>query len=86
VIKSSEYLSDLLDQASFHFFVTARINETGKILAAQKATVLEIPTLTIKVAQGCGGGEQAPRRMWALLYKADTLSSGMGGYMCVCAW
>ncbi|KAM6209338.1 coagulation factor XIII A chain isoform 2-T2 [Sarcoramphus papa] len=48
VIKSSEYLSDLLDQASFHFFVTARINETGKILATQKATVLEIPTLRIK--------------------------------------
>ncbi|KFW68799.1 Coagulation factor XIII A chain [Pygoscelis adeliae] len=48
VIKSSEYLSDLLDQASFHFFVTARINETGKTLATQKATVLEIPTLKIK--------------------------------------
>ncbi|KAK2534137.1 F13a1 [Columba guinea] len=48
MIKSSEYLSDLLDQASFHFFVTARINETGKILAMQKATVLEIPTLRIK--------------------------------------
>ncbi|KFW92637.1 Coagulation factor XIII A chain [Phalacrocorax carbo] len=48
VIKSSEYLSDLLDQASFHFFVTARIDETGKILAMQKATVLEIPTLRIK--------------------------------------
>ncbi|KAM6135445.1 coagulation factor XIII A chain isoform 1-T2 [Pterocles gutturalis] len=48
VVKSSEYLSDLLDQASFHFFVTARINETGKILAKQKATVLEIPALQIK--------------------------------------
>uniref|UniRef100_A0A8B9IKN8 Coagulation factor XIII A chain n=1 Tax=Anser cygnoides TaxID=8845 RepID=A0A8B9IKN8_ANSCY len=48
IITSSEYLSDLLDQASFHFFVTARINETGKILAAQKATVLEIPSLRIK--------------------------------------
>ncbi|KAM6412803.1 coagulation factor XIII A chain isoform 2-T3 [Pluvialis apricaria] len=48
VIKSSEYMSDLLDQASFHFFVTARINETGKILATQKATVLEIPSLRIK--------------------------------------
>lgn len=43
-------MSDLLEQASFHFFVTARINETGKILAVQKATVLEIPTLRIKVA------------------------------------
>ncbi|XP_025895543.1 coagulation factor XIII A chain [Nothoprocta perdicaria] len=48
VIKSSEYLGELLDQASFHFFVTARINETGKILAVQKATVLEIPMLHIK--------------------------------------
>lgn len=54
-IKSSEYLSDLLDQASFHFFVTARINETGKILAMQKATALIIPALRIKVAQGWGG-------------------------------
>uniref|UniRef100_A0A674HT28 protein-glutamine gamma-glutamyltransferase n=1 Tax=Taeniopygia guttata TaxID=59729 RepID=A0A674HT28_TAEGU len=48
VIKSSEYMSDLLEQASFHFFVTARINETGKILAVQKAIMLEIPTLRIK--------------------------------------
>lgn len=47
-------MSDLLDQASFHFFVTAQINETGKILAMQKATVLEVPALQIKVAQGCG--------------------------------
>ncbi|XP_010706698.1 coagulation factor XIII A chain isoform X2 [Meleagris gallopavo] len=48
MITSAEYLSDLLDQASFHFFVTARINETGKVLAMQKAMVLEIPTLKIK--------------------------------------
>ncbi|NXP24158.1 F13A factor, partial [Scytalopus superciliaris] len=48
VIKSSEYMSELLEQASFHFFVTARINETGKILAMQKATILEIPALRIK--------------------------------------
>ncbi|NXV76204.1 F13A factor, partial [Atlantisia rogersi] len=48
LIKSSEYMSELLDQASFHFFVTARINETGKILAMQKAAILEIPTLQIK--------------------------------------
>lgn len=47
-IKSSEYMRDLLEQASFHFFVTARINETGKILAVQKAVMLEIPTLRIK--------------------------------------
>lgn len=53
MITSAEYLSDLLDQASFHFFVTARINETGKVLAMQKAMVLEIPTLKIKVCQDC---------------------------------
>ncbi|KFO06680.1 Coagulation factor XIII A chain, partial [Balearica regulorum gibbericeps] len=58
VIKSSEYLSDLLDQASFHFFVTARINETGKILATQKATVLEIPTLRIKTQGETVAGKQ----------------------------
>ena len=55
MITSAEYLNDLLDQASFHFFVTARINETGKVLAMQKAVVLEIPTLKIKVSQGCEG-------------------------------
>uniref|UniRef100_A0A8C2TZI4 Coagulation factor XIII A chain n=3 Tax=Coturnix japonica TaxID=93934 RepID=A0A8C2TZI4_COTJA len=48
MITSAEYLNDLLDQASFHFFVTARINETGKVLAMQKAMVLEIPILQIK--------------------------------------
>lgn len=83
MIKSSEYLSDLLDQASFHFFVTARINETGKTLATQKATVLEIPTLKIKVAQGWGGGERPPCCTWAILYKAVTLTAGM--CVCVCA-
>lgn len=55
MITSAEYLSDLLDQASFHFFVTARINETGKVLAMQKAMVLEIPTLKIKVSQDYEG-------------------------------
>ncbi|NXF88816.1 F13A factor, partial [Eubucco bourcierii] len=57
-IKSSEYLSDLLDQASFHFFVTARINETGKILALQKATALMIPNLRIKTQGEMVAGKQ----------------------------
>ncbi|XP_071592599.1 coagulation factor XIII A chain isoform X2 [Heliangelus exortis] len=47
-VQSSEYVNDFLDQACFHFFVTAQINETGKILATQKATVLDIPALRIK--------------------------------------
>ncbi|NXH18714.1 F13A factor, partial [Bucco capensis] len=58
LIQSSEYLSELLDQASFHFFLTARINETGKILARQKATVLEIPALRIKSQGEMVAGKQ----------------------------
>ncbi|EMP26970.1 Coagulation factor XIII A chain [Chelonia mydas] len=49
LIKSSEYMSQLLEQASLHFFVTARLNETKKILAKQKTSVLQIPKLHIKV-------------------------------------
>lgn len=64
VIKSSEYMHDLLEQASFHFFVTARINETGKILAVQKAVMLEIPALRIKVAHGGAGRDVFSTRVW----------------------
>lgn len=56
-------MSELLEQASFHFFVTARINETAKILALQKAVVLEVPTLRIKVARGCGGSDMLCTRV-----------------------
>ncbi|XP_061447292.1 coagulation factor XIII A chain [Rhineura floridana] len=49
LIKSSEYMSQLLEQAALHFFVTARINETEKIVARQKSTVLKIPQLLLKV-------------------------------------
>ncbi|XP_039381896.1 coagulation factor XIII A chain [Mauremys reevesii] len=49
LIKSGEYMSQLLEQASLHFFVTARLNETKKILAKQKTSVLQIPKLHIKV-------------------------------------
>nr|XP_028593639.1 coagulation factor XIII A chain [Podarcis muralis]XP_028593640.1 coagulation factor XIII A chain [Podarcis muralis] len=49
LIKSSEYMSQLLEQASLHFFVTARVKETEKILARQKSTVLKIPQLLLKV-------------------------------------
>lgn len=50
LIKSSEYMSQLLEQAALHFFVTARVNETGRILAKQKAAALKIPQLNIKVS------------------------------------
>ncbi|XP_066481869.1 coagulation factor XIII A chain [Tiliqua scincoides] len=49
LIKSSEYMSQLLEQAALHFFVTARVKETGKILAKQKAASLKIPQLLLKV-------------------------------------
>lgn len=48
-IKASEYMSHLVEQASLHFFVTARINETRKIMAKQKIVVLQVPELRIKV-------------------------------------
>ncbi|XP_053570678.1 coagulation factor XIII A chain [Bombina bombina] len=48
-IKAHEYLSHLVEQASLHFFVTARINETKKILAQQKIVALQVPDLRIKV-------------------------------------
>ncbi|KAM4689607.1 coagulation factor XIII A chain [Discoglossus pictus] len=47
-IKAGEYMSHLVEQASLHFFVTARINETKKILAKQKIVVLKVPELRIK--------------------------------------
>ncbi|KAL8182495.1 UNVERIFIED_CONTAM: hypothetical protein K2H54_057211 [Gekko kuhli] len=49
LIKASEYMSRLLEQASLHFFVTARVNETQKILAKQKSAALKIPQVLLKV-------------------------------------
>uniref|UniRef100_A0A670ZGA7 Coagulation factor XIII A chain n=1 Tax=Pseudonaja textilis TaxID=8673 RepID=A0A670ZGA7_PSETE len=49
LIESSEYMSQLLEQASLHFFVTARVNELQKILARQKTVSLKIPQLHLKV-------------------------------------
>ncbi|XP_049998301.1 coagulation factor XIII A chain isoform X3 [Alexandromys fortis] len=49
LIRASEYMSHLLEQGLLHFFVTARINETGNVLAKQKSTVLTIPKVIIKV-------------------------------------
>lgn len=51
LIRASEYMSHLLEQGLLHFFVTARINETGNILAKQKSTVLTIPKVVIKVSE-----------------------------------
>ncbi|CAH2284253.1 coagulation factor XIII A chain [Pelobates cultripes] len=47
-IRANEYLSKIVEQASLHFFVTARINETKKILAKQKIVALQVPELRIK--------------------------------------
>ncbi|XP_069469564.1 coagulation factor XIII A chain [Ambystoma mexicanum] len=49
IIKAKEYMSQLVEQASLHFFVTARVNETKKILAMQKSLALQIPELRIQV-------------------------------------
>ncbi|XP_020829471.1 coagulation factor XIII A chain isoform X1 [Phascolarctos cinereus] len=48
-IKAGEYMGQLLEQASLHFFVSARVNETSKVLAMQKSTVLHIPTVNLQV-------------------------------------
>lgn len=50
LVRAGEYMGQLLEQASLHFFVTARVNETGDILAKQKSTVLTIPKIIIKVS------------------------------------
>lgn len=49
IIKAKEYMSQLVEQASLHFFLTARVNETKKILAMQKSLALLIPELRIQV-------------------------------------
>lgn len=49
LIRAGEYMGQLLEQASLHFFVTARVNETKVVLAKQKSTVLTIPKVIIKV-------------------------------------
>ncbi|KAM3840335.1 coagulation factor XIII A chain isoform 2-T2 [Vipera latastei] len=48
-IESSDYMSELVEQASLHFFITARVNELQKILAQQKTVSLKIPQLFLKV-------------------------------------
>lgn len=63
LVRAGEYMGRLLEQATLHFFVTARVNDTGDILAKQKSTVLLIPKVIIKVSvsisdEGAGrGGE-----------------------------
>ncbi|XP_040288441.1 coagulation factor XIII A chain [Bufo bufo] len=47
-IKAGEYMTNIVEQASLHFFVTARINETKKIMAKQNIVVLQVPELRIK--------------------------------------
>ncbi|KAM7099810.1 coagulation factor XIII A chain isoform 1-T2 [Molossus nigricans] len=49
LVRAGEYMGQLLEQASLHFFVTARVEETRDILAKQKSTVLTIPKVIIKV-------------------------------------
>ncbi|XP_051711102.1 coagulation factor XIII A chain [Oryctolagus cuniculus] len=48
-IRAGEYMGQLLEQASLHFFVTARVNETKDVLAKQKSVVLTVPKVVIKV-------------------------------------
>lgn len=50
LVRAGEYMGQLLEQASLHFFVTARVNETKNVLAKQKSTVLMIPTVIIQVS------------------------------------
>ncbi|XP_006909353.1 coagulation factor XIII A chain [Pteropus alecto] len=49
LVRAGEYMGQLLEQASLQFFVTARVDKTGDILAKQKSTVLTIPKVNIKV-------------------------------------
>ncbi|KAM6185861.1 coagulation factor XIII A chain [Rhynchocyon petersi] len=49
LVRVGEYMGQLVEQASLHFFVTARVRETGDILAKQKAIVLKVPKVDIRV-------------------------------------
>ncbi|XP_007933535.1 coagulation factor XIII A chain [Orycteropus afer afer] len=49
LVRAGEYMGQLLEQASLHFFITARVNETNNVLAKQKSMVLTIPKVIIKV-------------------------------------
>ncbi|XP_048204522.1 coagulation factor XIII A chain isoform X2 [Perognathus longimembris pacificus] len=49
LVRAGEYMSQLLEQAFLHFFVTARVEESRDILAKQKSVVLTIPKVIIKV-------------------------------------
>ncbi|XP_011365377.1 coagulation factor XIII A chain [Pteropus vampyrus] len=49
LVRAGEYMGQLLEQAFLQFFVTARVDKTGDILAKQKSTVLTIPKVNIKV-------------------------------------
>ncbi|XP_076999733.1 coagulation factor XIII A chain [Tamandua tetradactyla] len=49
LIQAGEYMGQLLEQASLHFFVTARVDKTRQVLAKQKSIVLTIPKVIIKV-------------------------------------
>ncbi|XP_017653264.1 coagulation factor XIII A chain isoform X2 [Nannospalax galili] len=49
LVRAGEYMSQLLEQAFLHFFVTARVNESRDVLAKQKSIVLTIPKVIIKV-------------------------------------
>ncbi|XP_004711812.1 coagulation factor XIII A chain [Echinops telfairi] len=48
LVRAGEYMGQLLEQASLHFFVTARVNQTKDVLAKQKSTMLTIPKVIIK--------------------------------------
>ncbi|XP_040839960.1 coagulation factor XIII A chain [Ochotona curzoniae] len=49
LVRAGEYMGQLLEQASLHFFVTARVNETKDVLADQRSVMLTIPKVVIKV-------------------------------------
>ncbi|KAK2503384.1 hypothetical protein MC885_018433 [Smutsia gigantea] len=55
LVRAGEYMGQLLEQASLHFFVTARVNETKDVLAKQKSTVLTIPTVIIQISPSQNG-------------------------------
>lgn len=50
-------MGQLLEQASLHFFVTARVNETKDVLADQRSVMLTIPKVVIKVSLICNEGK-----------------------------
>lgn len=52
MVKSKDYMEQLVEQANLHFIVTGKIKETGQIVTAMKVVTLHNPKLIVEVRNG----------------------------------